>query len=97
MTFGYLKMSADQVREAVARYAAGERLQIIADAFEVTPSAIAYHASKHVVLRTQQGPAGIRHGTRAGYQAHRRHRLPACDDCRAANAEATRLHKMAQR
>ncbi len=96
MTFGYPKMTAAQVRDAVARYAAGERLQSIADTYQVTPSAITYHAAKHVVLRRDQGPAAIRHGTRAGYQAHRRHGTRACDDCRQANTEASRLYTQAR-
>lgn len=36
---------------------------------------------------------GIAHGTRRGYQKEKRLGLAACEECRMANAEATRLRK----
>lgn len=37
----------------------------------------------------------IRHGTDAGYQTHRRHRIPMCDPCREAHREARRRDRTA--
>ena len=44
------KLTHEQVREAVERYSAGERVQDIAASLGVTPQAISYHAAKHTVL-----------------------------------------------
>lgn len=46
---------------------------------------------------TARGPYGqrgvVKHGTRSGYTAEKRQGLPVCEECRKANAEATRLYK----
>jgi hypothetical protein len=51
--------------------------------------------------RGRRGPNGvlrsIKHGTRAGYTAEKRRGLPVCEECRKANAEATRNYKQAKK
>jgi hypothetical protein len=47
--------------------------------------------------RGQRGPNSlpgtIKHGTRSGYQKEKRLGLVACEECRKANAECTRIYK----
>lgn len=81
------KLSREDVQQIVARYEAGEKVKAIADDYGVTPAAVSYRVSKSTVLRRDRGAAGIQHGSRAGYQAHKALGLSPCDDCRRANAE----------
>ena len=37
----------------------------------------------------------IVHGTDRGYQTHRRHRIPMCDDCRTAHTHTRRKDRAA--
>lgn len=56
----YRKLTREQIRDALTRYQAGERLAAIAADHGVVRSAISYHVARHLVLRRDSVAANRR-------------------------------------